>query len=296
MKKLLVWLTITILLCLVLPTQTFAQGNQPPIPTAPRSGFVLDTLDWLTPEQEAEINSINKNLDHDGIAQIAVVTLDDCGTDKKTFRHDLFNAWGIGHADTNDGVLILVCWYDGDKSRRSVEQEVGYGLEDILPPTLTDETVQKYFAPAFQQDQPGNGLMKMVSQYDKLVKTNPLRKKSPAATIAQPQSNPAQNTQSQSSYDWMGNLSSIACCPIGVIVLALFALLLRQIRSDRSGGGKNKSKDANTSTTTDTATDNSSFFFSSFGDTSSSGSFDSSSSSSDFGGGSSGDSGSSTGF
>ena len=169
-------LIISLLVFSYAEQSVLAQGNEPPIPPAPAHGnVVLDALDWLTPEQEAEINAINKKLDQEGIAQIAVVTLDDCGTDKKKFRHDLFNTWGIGHANDNDGLLILLCWYGGDKARRSVEQEVGYGLESTLPGTLTDSVAKEYFVVAFQKNHPGEGLVGMVKGYDGL-----LRKSQPA--------------------------------------------------------------------------------------------------------------------
>ncbi len=151
--------------------RALAQGAEPPIPPTPAVGsFVLDTLNWLTPDQETEINNINKNLDADGITQIAVVTLDDCGPDKKTFRYHLFNTWGIGHANDNDGLLILLCWYGGDKTRRSVEQEVGRGLESTLPSALTDSIAQKCFVTAFQENHPGEGLVAMVKSYDSLLR------------------------------------------------------------------------------------------------------------------------------
>lgn len=158
-----------LLLLFFLPLPALAQGSQPPIPPAPTVGnVVLDTLDWLTPMQEAEINAINKELDDEGIAQMAVVTLDDCGSDKLKFRNDLFRSWGIGHKDDNDGLLIMVCWYGGDQNLRSVEQETGYGLEAMFPGTLTDQIAKDYFIPAFQADQPGNGLVAMVKRYDRL--------------------------------------------------------------------------------------------------------------------------------
>lgn len=171
MKKLIAAIVLTIFLSFALPGSlklALAQEN-PPIPPAPQGTFILDTLDWLTPAQEAEINVINEKLDLEGIAQIAVVTLDDCGADKKKFRHELFNTWGIGHANDNDGLLILVCWYGGDKGRRSVEQEIGYGLETTLPGTLTDGVAKQYFVTAFEATHPGEGLVAMVKRYDGLL-------------------------------------------------------------------------------------------------------------------------------
>ena len=167
-------LIVTILLVLSIRSlSVLAQGSEPPLPSPPTGGnVVLDTLGWLTASQEAEINAINTNLDDEGIAQIAVVTLDDCGDDKQKFRNDLFRTWGIGHANDNDGLLILVCWYGGDTTRRSLEQETGYGLEGTLPDILTGRVVDEKFIPAFQADRPGEGLVAMVREYDRILRAD----------------------------------------------------------------------------------------------------------------------------
>ena len=162
-----------LLLLFLVPSHVLAQGEVPPIPPVPKGGnVVLDTLDWLTPSQESEINTINQKLDQEGIAQIAVVTLNDCGEDKQKFRNELFRVWGIGHADDNDGLLILVCWYGGDQSRRSLEQETGYGLEATLPDVLTGRVVDQEFIPAFQSNRSGDGLVAMVKRYNSILREN----------------------------------------------------------------------------------------------------------------------------
>ena len=170
MKKCMVILAISWFLFLS-STHALAQGSQPTIPPPPTNGsVVLDTLDWLDSLQESHINTINHQLDQDGIAQIAVVTLNDCGEDPQRFRNELFRTWGIGHADDNDGLLILVCWYDGEPSLRTLEQETGYGLEGVLPDILTGRVADDYFIPAFQEDRPGEGLLAMVQQYDSILR------------------------------------------------------------------------------------------------------------------------------
>ncbi len=170
MKKFIVFLGISLLLFFSsLPA--LAQGSEPPIPPAPTNGsFILDTLDWLDAVQESHINTINRQLDQEGIAQIAVVTLNDCGEDPQKFRNDLFRAWGIGHADDNDGLLILACWYGGDQSLRTLEQETGFGLEGVLPDILTSRVARDTFVPAFQEDHPGEGLLGMVQRYDSILR------------------------------------------------------------------------------------------------------------------------------
>lgn len=224
-KQIGVWFVLMMVVCqaLLASQRALAQGTEPPIPPAPTGSFVLDTLDWLTPDQEAEINAINKNLDADGIAQIAVVTLDDCGPDKKTFRYHLFNTWGIGHANDNDGLLILLCWYGGDKTRRSVEQEVGYGLENTLPSTLTDSIAQKCFVTAFQENHPGEGLVAMVKSYDSL-----LRKQQPV--VVPPTSRAALGQPDGILRDAILIISGL----IGLVMLTMIAVHVYRMRANNS--------------------------------------------------------------
>ena len=160
----------------------YIQGNEPPIPDPPAEGaYILDTLNWLTTKQEEQITIVISQLEKDGLAVIAVVTLNDCGTNKQQFRKKLFASWGIGNND-KDGLLILVCWYDGDQSRRSVEQEYGAGLGKILSSKITDQIAQEQFVPAFQRDHPGNGLIAMVQKYDTVIRKGPIASNTSSTT------------------------------------------------------------------------------------------------------------------
>jgi uncharacterized protein len=171
MKPRLVFLAFLLISLMSLPVH--AQGEQPAIPAAPANGdYVLDELGWMSDTQKSTVNAIINRLDQEGVAQIAVVTLDDCGSDKNAFRKQLFDTWGIGHSDDNDGLLILVCWYGGDKSRRSVEQLYGRGLNRILSSSKTDEIARQDFIPAFQQGKPGDGLVAMVRDYNVKLRTS----------------------------------------------------------------------------------------------------------------------------
>lgn len=143
----------------------------PPIPPAPQNGnAVVDSLGWLNTDQATKINGINSALDRDGLAQLAVMTIDDCGSDKKGYRREVFNAWGIGHRFKNDGVLIIICWYRGNEDLRSVSQEVGSGMEEILPSQLTDRVAVEVFRPYFAVDRSGDGLVMMTVVYDKIIR------------------------------------------------------------------------------------------------------------------------------
>lgn len=181
MNRILSALMIPILLSI--PSHAFAQGDEPPIPSKPKEGvYILDALDWLTPAQESAINIIAGNLDAGEIAQLAVVTWDDCGSDRQAFRKDIFDSWEIGHKNDQDGLLILVCWYGGDDSRRSVEQVTGPGIVKTLPDALTSRIAKEYFIPAFEKGATGDGLLAMVQAYDDILRDGGQTLKSPSSS------------------------------------------------------------------------------------------------------------------
>jgi uncharacterized membrane protein YgcG len=160
-----------------------AQSGGPPIPNPPPSNsYVLDTLNWLSESQEQEINTIARQLDSEGKAQIYVATLDDCGSDKTQYRRDFFNTWKIGTQKSDGGLLILVCWYRGDKSQRSVEVKTDEKMQSVIPNALTATTAENNFVPAFKENQPGVGLVNMVMVFD-----NVIRGEKPASLPFSPQ-------------------------------------------------------------------------------------------------------------
>ncbi len=73
-------------------------------------------------------------------ADVFVVTLTSIGdAEPKPFATELFNYWGVGDADSNNGVLLLFV-----EDQHSLEFETGYGAEA----TLTDAKCQQIFTNA----------------------------------------------------------------------------------------------------------------------------------------------------
>lgn len=174
MRAKVVFFITIVLTFLAIPVR--AQGDNPPIPHPPSSGsYVLDQINWLSTDQEGVINNLASQLDKNGLAVLEVVTLSNCGRDKTAYRKSILRSWNMGHAGKNDGLLILVCWYDGDKSRRSVEQEFGSGLNKVLTSAKTDQIARQRFVPAFEQNRPGDGLMAMVQDYDSILRKGPAK-------------------------------------------------------------------------------------------------------------------------
>src|SRR5687768_7469378 len=66
-------------------------------------------------------------------SQVAIVMMGSVGNyDISDYAVQLYNRWGIGQKEKNNGVLILVA-----KEDRKVWITTGYGMEGVLPDALT---------------------------------------------------------------------------------------------------------------------------------------------------------------
>ncbi|AQR63428.1 methanol dehydrogenase [Brevundimonas sp. LM2] len=116
-------------------------------PTFPAlSGRVVDQAQLLTAEREAEITAKLAQLEADTGDQFVVVTLNNLqGYEIEDFGYRLGRAWGLGNAENDGGVLLIVA-----PTERKVRIEVGYGLEPILTDALSNQIIQNDILPPFR--------------------------------------------------------------------------------------------------------------------------------------------------
>ena len=117
-------------------------------PRQDNGGWVKDMADILSDETETKINRLIADLETTNGTEIAVVTVPDTSpaATPKAFATELFNYWGIGKADTDNGVLFLISVED-----RRVEIETGSGLQTILPDTEIKEIIDNKITPQYKQ-------------------------------------------------------------------------------------------------------------------------------------------------
>jgi uncharacterized protein len=110
------------------------------------SGRVVDQANLLSPEREALLTEKLAALEASTGDQLVVVTLNSLGGDEiETYGYQLGRAWGIGQAETDSGVLLIVA-----PNERKVRIEVGYGLEPVLTDALSALIIQEQILPAFR--------------------------------------------------------------------------------------------------------------------------------------------------
>ena len=123
--------------------------------------YVNDFADLLSTQQEAEIRGHLESLRAQHGIEFTVVTIktmSDYGYVGaiEPFATGLFNHWGVGDRDRNDGVMMLVSRYDREMR---IEVGSGYGLAKNAPmKRIIDSTI----IPEFKKDNYATGIAKGV--------------------------------------------------------------------------------------------------------------------------------------
>ncbi|MDD4189331.1 MAG: TPM domain-containing protein [Eubacteriales bacterium] len=143
-------LILTVLIVITVPG-TVSGINFP----APQSNFfVNDFAEIMDSSTEKDLQSAAVKLQEQTGAQVVVVTVDSLGGETiEGYAYGLFNEWGIGQANKNSGVLILIALED-----RESRIEVGYGLEGILPDSKTGRIQDEYMVPYFKNNDYTTGI------------------------------------------------------------------------------------------------------------------------------------------
>lgn len=111
------------------------------------TGRVVDAADIIPDAEEAALTAKLEALETQSQRQFVIATLPDLqGYDIADYGYQLGRAWGIGDAERNDGVLLLVAPND-----RKTRIEVGYGLEPVLTDGVSTLIVQKQMLPRFRE-------------------------------------------------------------------------------------------------------------------------------------------------
>ena len=127
-----------------------------PNPQQNNDGWVTDMAEILNDNTEDKLNTLISQLEAENGTEIAVVTVSQTSPSAtpKDFTTELFNHWGIGKADEDNGVLFLVSTGD-----RRVEIETGYGIEPILPDAKVGNIIDTKITPQFKQENYDDGTL-----------------------------------------------------------------------------------------------------------------------------------------
>lgn len=127
---------------------TYRPARVPNVQLDSKDRYVSNPDGILSDDAVARIDAVCAELRAKGLAQVAVVAIDDIeGGDVFSFAIELFRSWGVGDARNDNGLGILLV-----KDLREIRFVTGGGLEGVLPDAICKRIQMQYMLPAFRED------------------------------------------------------------------------------------------------------------------------------------------------
>jgi uncharacterized protein len=110
------------------------------------STLVTDFAEIISPQEKAQLEAKLVAFNDSTSTQLAVVIMRSTGGyEIADYAVQLYNKWGIGQSNKNNGVLLLVALDD-----RKVFITTGYGMEGVLPDALCKRIIERDIKPRFK--------------------------------------------------------------------------------------------------------------------------------------------------
>lgn len=117
--------------------------------------FVVNANGIINSSTEAKLNDLAVDIERQTGAEYAIVVMDDFdGYELFDYALALFNSWGIGKKESNNGLLLVVA-----KNRRAYRFISGYGMERIFPDVYLHRIGERYLVPSFREENYDKGLL-----------------------------------------------------------------------------------------------------------------------------------------
>lgn len=154
MRRYLILIICALSLSLPAVAKRYKVKEIPNVQVENRYRFTSNPDGILSTSAVAQIDSICYDLRHRGIAQVAVVAVDEIASDDVfDFAYELFSAWGVGNKSDNGIGILLV------ESEHEIRFVTGYGIEGVLPDALCKRIQMQYMLPHFRNDDYDSGMV-----------------------------------------------------------------------------------------------------------------------------------------
>lgn len=142
-------------------TKDYTVQTIPNVRLSDRYNHVSNPDGIIQPQDVQQINRLLQTVEDSLGIEVAVVAVESIGdNDARMFATDLFQHWGLGKKDKDNGLLIQLVT---EPTQRSVVFETGYGIEGVLPDAITYRLQQKYMIPDLKAGNYSEGMLKGVA-------------------------------------------------------------------------------------------------------------------------------------
>ena len=129
--------------------------------------YVNDFAGVFSQQQVSELRAILSEVEKNTTAEVSVATIQECVMTPSEYTNELFNKWGIGKKEKDNGLLILYC-----KTENKIWVETGYGLEGILPDSKLGRMLDDYYVPSRDSGKVPEGIILFTDEVAKVIKDN----------------------------------------------------------------------------------------------------------------------------
>ncbi|MBW2618066.1 MAG: TPM domain-containing protein [Deltaproteobacteria bacterium] len=131
----------------------------------PPEGAINDFADLIPAASEPRLEALAAEiLSKTGVSMVVATFKDLSGEDIDTFSTGLYQAWGVGRAGEDKGVLMLLAL----KERR-FRIETGYGVEGVLTDGVVGRIMRKDILPPFKKGRFDEGFEKGMTSMGQVV-------------------------------------------------------------------------------------------------------------------------------
>ena len=150
---------------------TLPQSTQPPVAADKLilNNPVIDEARVLSASDKQALEQKLRGLNQRGLAQAAVVIVPSTnGEDIFDYSMKIADKWKLGKKDTDQGLLMVVAVND-----RDMYILTGYGLEGVLPDSVTKRIITDDITPYFKQGNYASGINAGLNRIEKRLTTDP---------------------------------------------------------------------------------------------------------------------------
>jgi uncharacterized protein len=223
------------LLVFLIPFTIFGQYSPEslPNPTRTNGSYVSNPDGILDSNSESKINKLLIQLEQVSTVEFSIVILNSIGDhDSKDFAVKLFEKWGIGKKDKNNGLLLLIAL----KEKRW-EFETGYGLEGVLTDIKLASIGRDLLVPSLKSKDYETGLTLVIQEISNVINHDPTSVEQTEGTIAQLETDSSEDNDN--SYHFWSHPN----WNFGMVLYGIFAgsIFIKMIQFDKFSFLKHKS-------------------------------------------------------
>ena len=126
------------------------------------TGYVNDFAQLLSSEYRQTLEQELVDFEKETSVEIALVTINSLeGGSIEDYAVRLFEKWGIGQKEKDNGLLILIA-----KEDRDIRIEVGYGLEPVITDGRAGKIIREKMTPSFRSNDYDQGVNLTIQQIE----------------------------------------------------------------------------------------------------------------------------------